>query len=254
MNHISRQKKPFTCHCDGFPQKTVAIESRQDTNKSPLSMKIKQLTNNPFQENTYIIWDEQSHDAAIIDCGALFDGEKKAISGYITENNLNIIRLLNTHLHLDHCFGNHWAAETYGIKPEAHADDSPFIARFQEQLDAFGLPMRVPAEPLGCFLTDNVTIKIGSIELQVIHTPGHTPGSVCFYSRRDNMVLTGDTLFCGSVGRTDLEGGSSGDLVHSIKTRLLTLPDKTAVYCGHGPYTTIGEERKNNPFLQTHIL
>lgn len=210
---------------------------------------IKSFVNNPFQENTYVVWDVASREAAIVDCGALFDGEKAKVADYVADNGLKVVRLLNTHLHLDHCFGNHWAAETYGVKPEAHAEDAPFVARFGEQLAAFGMPMDVEAEPIGGYVADGDVVRVGGVELQVLHTPGHTPGGVCFYCKAEGFVLTGDTLFNGSVGRADLEGGSFTALIRSIKSRLMGLPDETRVYCGHGPYTTIGEERRSNPFL-----
>lgn len=212
-------------------------------------MKIKQFVNNPFQENTYIIWDETSGDAAIVDCGALFENEYNAIDSFIQDNHLNLVHLLNTHLHLDHCFGNHHITAKYGIKPEAHHNDAPFISRFDDQLSAFGLPLKVPAQPIGKYLDDSTSVNIGNIKLDIIHTPGHTPGGICFYNAANNILFTGDTLFNGSVGRADLEGGSYSDLINSIRQRLLPLPDSTVVYCGHGPYTTIGDERKSNPFL-----
>lgn len=212
-------------------------------------MKIKFFANNPFQENTYIVYDEQSGEAAIIDCGALFENEQKAVAGFVADKGLKVTHLLNTHLHLDHCFGNYWAAEVYGVKPEAHSADAPFIEHFQQQLAAFGLPMQVPAEPIGKMLVDGDTINLGSHRLEVIHTPGHTPGGICFYCADEKFVIVGDTLFAGSVGRADLEGGCFTDLIRSIKERLMTLPDDVRVYSGHGPYTTIGYERANNPFL-----
>lgn len=212
-------------------------------------MKIKSITNNPFQENTYIVWDETTKEAAIIDCGALMPAEQATIAGFIKDNGLTVCRLLNTHLHLDHCFGNHWASTTYGVKPEAHEADSHYITHFREQLDAFGLPFDVEAEPIGNTLNDNDIVVVGNERLRVIHTPGHTPGGICFYNETDDTVITGDTLFCESIGRADLDGGCYSDLIKSIQSRLLSLPDDTKVYCGHGPYTTIGHERKNNPFL-----
>ena len=213
-------------------------------------MKIKYFANNPFQENTYIVWDEHSHDGAMVDCGVLFNAEQEAVAQYIADNGIRITHLLNTHLHLDHCFGNHWAAECYCIKPEAHEADAPYIANFNAQLRSFGLdPDIAPAEPIGAFLRDGDVVAVGNLAFEVIHTPGHTPGGVCYYCKTEKIVLTGDTLFAGSVGRADLEGGSYSDLIRSIKNKLMSLPDDVRVYCGHGPYTTIGDERRNNPFL-----
>lgn len=213
-------------------------------------MKVKAITNNPFAENSYILWDEDSREAAIIDCGALFPEEEARIGAYIEGNNLTIKYLLNTHLHLDHCFGNAWAAEKYGILPMAHQADEPFLAHLGEQATMFGIPPElVKAQKLGGYLNENDTFTLGSTTFRVIHTPGHTPGGVCFYSEQAKMLICGDTLFAGSVGRSDLAGGSHTQLIDSIKNKLLTLPDDTTVYCGHGEYTTIAHEKSQNPFL-----
>ena len=212
-------------------------------------MKIKQIQNNPFQENTYVVYDEASREAAIVDCGALFPQEEEAINQFIADNNLTVKYLLNTHLHLDHCFGNHWASERYGIKPAAHADDQPLLARMAEQLRMFGLPFQVTPEPLGTFLCDGDKLQLGEAEIKVIHTPGHSRGGLCFYIPSAGWLISGDSLFEGSIGRTDLEGGSYATLIKSITERLMTLPEETVVYPGHGPYTTIGDEKRSNPFL-----
>ena len=212
-------------------------------------MKIKQLANNPFQENTYIIYDSASREAAIIDCGALFPQEEEAIEHFIADNNLSVKYLLNTHLHLDHCFGNHWASQRYGIQPSAHTDDQPLLARMADQLRMFGLPFQVTPQPLGTLLNDADTLNLGAHEIKVIHTPGHSLGGLCFYIPSAQWLISGDSLFAGSIGRTDLEGGSYATLIKSIQEKLMILPNETIVYPGHGPYTTIADERQNNPFL-----
>lgn len=212
-------------------------------------MKIKSITNNPFSENTYILWDEESREAAIIDCGALIPAEEAKIEAFVDGNNLKVRYLLNTHLHLDHCFGNAWAAQRFGILPKAHKDDEPFIAHLAEQAMMFGLPTEyIKPQKLGGYLQENDTLDIGNATLKVIHTPGHTPGGICFYCEPDNLLVSGDTLFAGSVGRSDLAGGSHTQLVDSIKKKLFTLPDDTTVFCGHGEHTTIGDEKRYNPF------
>ena len=212
-------------------------------------MKIKQIQNNPFQENTYVVWDEASMEAAIVDCGALFPQEEERIEAFVSDNNLKVKYILNTHLHLDHCFGNAWAAERYGILPMAHKDDETLLARMGEQARMFGLPFEVKTEKLGGYLNDNDVLMLGENEIKVIHTPGHSRGGVCFYIPSAGWLISGDSLFEGSIGRTDLEGGSYATLIKSITERLMTLPEETVVYPGHGPYTTIGNEKRMNPFL-----
>lgn len=212
-------------------------------------MKIKQIPNNPFQENTYVVWDEATMEAAIVDCGALFPQEEERIDAFVNDNNLKIKYILNTHLHLDHCFGNAWAAERYGVLPMAHEDDETLLARMREQARMFGLPFEVRTEKLGGYLEDGDVLKLGDNEIRVIHTPGHSRGGLCFYIPAAGWLVSGDSLFEGSIGRTDLEGGSYATLIKSITERLLILPEETVVYPGHGAYTTIGEEKKSNPFL-----
>ena len=212
-------------------------------------MKIKQIQNNPFQENTYVVWNEASKEAAIVDCGALFPQEEERIEKFVEENGLRVKYLLNTHLHLDHCFGNHWAAERYGILPMAHAEDETLLARMGEQARMFGLPFEVKTEKLGKYLNDGDVLMLGDNEIRVIHTPGHSRGGLCFYIPSASWLISGDSLFEGSIGRTDLEGGSYATLIKSITERLMTLPEETIVHPGHGGYTTIGEEKKSNPFL-----
>ena len=212
-------------------------------------MKIKQIQNNPFQENTYVVWDEATMDAAIVDCGALFPQEEERIEAFVNDNNLKVKHILNTHLHLDHCFGNAWAAERYGILPMAHKDDETLLARMGEQARMFGLPFEVKTEKLGGYLKDDYVLMLGENEIKVIHTPGHSRCGLCFYIPSAGWLISGDSLFEGSIGRTDLEGGSYATLIKSITERLMTLPEETVVYPGHGPYTTIGDEKRMNPFL-----
>lgn len=212
-------------------------------------MKIKQIQNNPFQENTYVVWDEATMEAAIVDCGALFPQEEERIEAFVSDNNLKVKYILNTHLHLDHCFGNAWAAERYGILPMAHKDDETLLARMGEQARMFGLPFEVKTEKLGGYLKDDDVLMLGENEIKVIHTPGHSRGGLCFYIPSAGWLISGDSLFEGSIGRTDLEGGSYATLIKSITERLMTLPEETVVYPGHGPYTSIGDEKRMNPFL-----
>ena len=212
-------------------------------------MEIKQFIFNPIQENTYIIWDEETKEGAIVDCGALFEEEKRRISEFITDKGIKIKYLMNTHMHFDHCFGNHWAAETYDVKLMAHKGDSGIAAGLQNQIKMFGLPFEVEVEPIGIFLDESSVLSLGKERIKVIETPGKRQGGICFYMAQSGILLSGDTLFEGSIGRTDLEGGSYSTLIKSIKDKLIILPDSTRVYCGHGSYTTIGDEKKYNPYI-----
>lgn len=211
-------------------------------------MTIKTFTFNPFQENTYLIFDE-TNEAVIIDAGCLFDVEKQKIKSFINDNNLVVKRLINTHLHLDHQFGNKFIHNTYGITPEACLEDEFLLKNVVEQARSFGIPIDEDTQQLGGYIIDNQVIKFGNSNLISIHVPGHSPGSMAFFSENDGVLFAGDVLFQGSIGRTDLPKGNYATLITSITKRLLTLPDSTVVYSGHGPTTTIGNEKINNPFL-----
>ncbi len=211
-------------------------------------MTIKTFTFSPFQENTYVLHDE-TNQAIIIDAGCLNDGEKKILKMYLEENELILIHLLNTHLHLDHQFGNKFIYQTYGIKPEACEEDEFLLQNVSIQARLFGLAFNETAQEIGSYITDNQEIRFGNTFLKALHVPGHSPGSMAFYSEKDGILFAGDVLFRGSIGRTDLEKGDYATLIRSIQNRLLPLPDSTVVYCGHGPATTIGDERVNNPYL-----
>jgi len=211
-------------------------------------MIIKTFTFNPFQENTYLIYNETG-DAAIIDAGCLQQSEKLFLKNYITEKGLTLRKVLNTHLHLDHQFGNKFMFETYGLKPEAGKDDEFLLENVSRQAKMFGLPLNETAQELGAYIVHNQIIKIADMELKALHCPGHSPGSMCLYSEKDQVLFAGDVLFKGSIGRTDLEKGDYATLIRSITTNLLVLPDNTVVYSGHGPTTTIGYEKQNNPYI-----
>jgi glyoxylase-like metal-dependent hydrolase (beta-lactamase superfamily II) len=211
-------------------------------------MTVKTFTFNPFRVNTYLLWDE-TNEAIIIDAGCLDIGEKHKLERYITENNLQLKKVLNTHLHIDHQFGNKYLFETYGLKPEACKEDEFLLENVKIQAAMFGLPLNENAQEIGNYIYDNQEIKFGNSTLKALHCPGHSPGSMCFYGEKDGVLFAGDVLFRGSIGRTDLQKGDYATLIRSITNRLLPLPDSTLVYCGHGESTTIGEEKKNNPYL-----
>lgn len=211
-------------------------------------MTIKTFTFSPFQENTYLVFDE-THEAVLIDAGCFNENEQNQLKNYIQENNLNLKRLLNTHLHLDHQFGNRFVTETYGIKPEAAKEDEFLIDRMPNQARMFGLPFSGEAQALGAHIIDNQEFSVGNMKFKALYVPGHSPGSMAFYFENEGVLFAGDVLFNGSIGRTDLEQGDYATLIRAIQNRLLPLPDSTVVYSGHGPTTTIGNEKVNNPYL-----
>ncbi|MBV5282251.1 MAG: MBL fold metallo-hydrolase [Paludibacter sp.] len=211
-------------------------------------MTIKTFTFNPFQENTYLVFDE-TNEAVIIDAGCLQTAEKQALSRFIEDNKLTLKRVLNTHLHLDHQFGNKFLFDTYGIAPEACVEDEFLLENVVAQARSYGFPVTEEAQPLGAYITENQELTFGNSSLKAIHAPGHSPGSMVLYSEKDGVMFAGDVLFQGSIGRTDLPKGDYASLILAITKKLLVLPDSTVVYCGHGPSTTIGYEKKNNPYL-----
>ena len=215
-------------------------------------MNIKQFVFNPFGVNCYILSNDKG-EAILIDPSASNAREQAALSEYIKSENLKVCRNLNTHLHLDHVLGNAFVERTYGIKAEAHKDDEFLLGLQQEQAQMFGLPCNDPAPALGKNLDEGDTVEIAEIKLQVIHIAGHSPGGLAFYcanpgevngQKAPPLLFPGDILFAGSRGRSDLFGGDEFALVNGIKSKLLTLPSETIVFPGHGPCTTIGDEKR----------
>ena len=211
-------------------------------------MTIKTFTFNPFQENTYLLFDE-TNEAVIIDAGCIIEYENKQMKHFIEENNLTLRRVLNTHLHLDHQFGNKYLFDNFGIAPEANQEDEFLLEKVVEQAASFGLKIAKEEQKLLRYIEDNEELKFGNTTLKAIHVPGHSPGSIAFYIEKEGVLFSGDVLFKGSIGRTDLPKGDYATLITSITKKLLPLPDSTVVYSGHGPTTTIGEEKINNPYL-----
>lgn len=200
------------------------------------------LTVGPLAVNCYIIGSKKDNTAIVIDAG----GDHEEILSILKKHNLTLQFLINTHAHFDHMGGVRPLQDLTGAKFLLHREDIPLLNYLNDQTDAFGLPS-IPIPKVDRPLLDNEEILIGDEVLRVIHTPGHSPGSVCFLI--DDAVFVGDTLFAGSIGRTDLYGGSYEKIINSIKTRLFTLKDHIIVYPGHGTFTTIGEERQHNPFF-----
>ncbi len=203
---------------------------------------------NYFQENTFLLYDE-TREAVLIDCGCCNRQEEERLRRFIESNRLTLKHLLCTHLHLDHIFGNEYVFRTYGLKPEAHKADIEMLPSAAEQAQLFGLPRTFEEVPVEKHIIGNEIIRFGNSELQVLTVPGHSPGSVAFYSKKDGFVVVGDALFAGSIGRTDLWGGNQEILIAAIRNKILSLPDETIIYPGHGPETHVIDEKLNNPYL-----
>lgn len=202
-----------------------------------------------FGINTYVVYDPAEKEAAIIDPGMSRKEEFEAISHFIDREGLKVTHLINTHLHIDHAIADNWVKAKYDVPVEAHEADAPLGERIKQQAQMFGVQAENVAVEIECPLKEGDTVKIGRGELSVIHVPGHSPGSICLYDKEDDFVIVGDTLFQGSIGRSDLPGGNHRQLVDAIKNKLLTLPRETVVLSGHGDATTIGREWDTNPFL-----
>lgn len=207
------------------------------------------LTFNPFQENTYLLYDD-TKACAIIDPGCLDAAEKTQLRNAIERLGLKPARLLNTHCHLDHIFGNRFVAEQYDLALEIHAGEIPVLERAPQAAMLYGVPYPEMSPAPSHLLEEGDIVQFGNTRLEVILAPGHSPASLCFFCREHNFLIAGDVLFYGSIGRTDLPGGDYNTLIKSIMQKLLPLGDEVQVYPGHGPSTNIGFERLNNPFLQ----
>jgi glyoxylase-like metal-dependent hydrolase (beta-lactamase superfamily II) len=213
-------------------------------------MEVKTFVVNPIQENTFVVSDE-TKEAVIIDCGALYPSEHQAIKRYLSNNELTLKHLLCTHGHLDHCFGNITIYEEFGLKPEVMADDEFLITKLDEQArNIFGFTLEDAIPPVGHYLTEGEVITFGNHQLKVIATPGHTPGSAVFYCEEEGVAFTGDTLFYMSVGRTDFERGSYSQLMESLEKLKQQLPPATKLYTGHGPSTSMETELRGNMYLR----
>lgn len=213
-------------------------------------MKVSRFVFNMFGVNTYVIWDPESSEAAIIDPGMIDDQERNALDNFIESRKLKVTQLINTHSHLDHIFGNTYIKEKYGLEIKAHPADAFLAESLSEQSCRFGLRMPLKPQSIDIELHDGDTIFLGKERIDVLGVPGHSPGGIALYCPESNFVITGDTLFPGSMGRTDLPMGDYATLADAIRRKLLTLPDSTVVLSGHGGETTIGNEKKSNPFLK----
>lgn len=211
---------------------------------------IKTFEFNPFGEHTYLVWDSETNEAMVVDPGMSNARERLEFDAYISEHNLTLMHMVNTHLHLDHTWGNDYVAQTYGLKTEANDGDAFFGERRVEQARMFGMR----ADELGALsidvnLKEGDIIKVGVLRFRVLEVPGHSPGGIALYEPNQGVLFSGDSLFESSVGRTDLAGGNHARLIESIRAKLLTLPLSTVVYPGHGDPTTIARELTTNPYL-----
>lgn len=210
---------------------------------------IRRIEFNPFGENTYLLIDSVTKEAAVVDPGMINAREERMFDKAVADNGAKLTQIINTHLHLDHCFGANYVKQAYGAPLKAHEDDAILGYTIAEQMAKFGMRGGNPVE-IDVKLSDGDTIDIGESRLQVIHVPGHSKGGIALYYKEGGVLISGDSLFLGSIGRTDLLGGNQSRLISSIKSKLLALPDDTKVLPGHGPATTIGYERTHNPYLQ----
>lgn len=214
-------------------------------------LKIETFVVNMIQENCYIVSDE-THETVIIDCGAFYDNDKERIKAYIEKNKLVPVHSIFTHGHFDHIIGSKFLFDTYGIKPEISAKDTDLYYDCEKQLNDFvDLNINLQLPNINKIIDDKYEIKFGTHTLSVINTPGHTPGGVSFYCKEEDVLFSGDSLFYCSVGRTDLPGGDGNVLIEMLKQNILTLPEETTVFPGHGCATSIGFEKENNPYITT---
>jgi glyoxylase-like metal-dependent hydrolase (beta-lactamase superfamily II) len=209
-------------------------------------MTVKPFVVSPFAENCYVCHD--AGEAVLIDPGTDTSAERDAVLDYLTRNGLVVRHLLLTHAHIDHILGCAFFAREFGMKWKLHEADLPLLESAELQARMFGVELERPPTP-DASLREGEAIRFGKATWEIFHTPGHSPGSVSFYDEANGFVLGGDVLFQGSIGRTDLWGGSMPTLLNAIQRKLMPLPDDTVVYSGHGPQTTIGAERRTNPFL-----
>lgn len=213
-------------------------------------MQIQTFTFNPFQENTYVLFDE-TKEAIIIDPGCSNNEENKVLQDFITSNNLNPVKLVNTHCHIDHVFGWDFVFKTWGLKPFYHPKDKVLLPRIGDQAKMFGFDLEPIAEDYGFEITEKEQVHFGNSVLEIFHCPGHAPGHIVLFHKDSNQCLVGDVIFRLGVGRTDLPFCNPQDLEQSIREVIYKLPDDCVLFSGHGSTTTVGYEKKSNPFVRS---
>ena len=212
-------------------------------------MNATMMTVNPFGENMYILWDEASHESVVVDPGMMRDAEREMVTKFIDEKELKVKHILLTHLHLDHVTSARWLADQTGADVCGSELDAALGQELPEQVSYFHLKIECDALTIDRDLKDGDTLPLGSEIIQVLHVPGHSPGGLAFYLPESSLLISGDTIFNRSIGRTDLMGGDMAQLINSIREKVMTLPDETVIASGHGPTTTVADEKLFNPFL-----
>ncbi len=217
-------------------------------------MKIKTFEFNPLGVNSYVLFDD-TNECVVIDAACFYPDEKELLINFIIDNDLVIKHVINTHLHFDHIFGVNTLSSQFGLKLECHKADEFLLENISNQLSLFGIPSaNNDFKPeIRKWLEEGDRISFGNQSLRVFHVPGHSPGSIVFYNELAGCVFSGDVLFRDSIGRTDLAGGNFEQLIEGINSKIFELPNETVVYPGHGPSTTVGYEKKNNPFVGSGI-
>ncbi len=215
-------------------------------------IKVQKFVFNPFQENSFLLFDETG-ECILVDIGSYTVEEKKEIIYFVENNKLKPVMIVNTHCHVDHLLGNSFFKNKFKIKIAAHADGEIILENAVEHGKIFGLEVESPPE-IDEYLREENLLSFGNSSLEILHVPGHSPGSIALCSRKDNFVIVGDVLFNGSIGRSDLPGGDYNTLIKSIHEKLMPLPPEMVVFSGHGPETTIGEEMRTNPFINSRII
>ncbi len=213
---------------------------------------IKAFVFNEFAVNSFVIYDD-SKECIIVDPGCISSKQQSILTDFIKDNQLNPVKLINTHCHVDHVAGNKFVVDTYNIPVYANEADNTNLKNAVRAGELYGMKIETPPEVTN-YLNHNDTVKFGETILKVLHLPGHSEGSIALYSEKGQFIVVGDVIFNGSIGRTDLIGGSLDQLMNSIKNILFKLEDNTTVYSGHGPETTIGNEVRSNPFLLDNVL
>lgn len=212
-------------------------------------MKVTKFTVNPFGENTFIAWDENTRQAIIIDPGMMQDHEREVVVKFVEDNQLKMQQVLLTHGHIDHIAAARWMADRYGITVAASPHDQLYYQMLPMQAQHFRLRIELEELTIDCPLHEGDVIELGDEKIHVFETPGHSQGGLIFYAPDSALAFTGDTIFEGSIGRTDLSGGDYNVLIASIRDKVLTLPSDTMLIPGHGPTTTVANERDYNPYL-----
>lgn len=211
-------------------------------------MQVKSFTFNPFEENTYILWDDTA-ECIIVDPGCSTPAEESELKHFIESNKVKPVRLINTHCHIDHVLGVGFVQREYGLEMEIHEAELPVLQFVPQIGQMYGMPVEL-VEASAEFLEDGDRVQFGESILDVLLTPGHSPGGICLFDRAGKQLIAGDVLFRESIGRTDLPGGDYDTLIGGITDKILPLGDEVIVYSGHGPETTIGHEKAHNPFLK----